>query len=81
MLDEALTRRRKGHAAAISHQKRATEGFLHAADACACRCASEVRFLGTVRDASRIGNMQKELQVDQIEPHAAPATAFVFSIG
>jgi hypothetical protein len=71
VLEQALTRWRKGDAAAIAYQQHHPKGVLHAANAGTGRREREVRAFGPVRDALRLGDVKKEPEIHQIKTHGA----------
>ena len=75
MFHKALSSRRQRYAVAISDQQRRTKRVLHAANARAGGCQSEVCPFGAPRDAARLGNVEEKSQIDQIETHACSPLA------
>ena len=81
MIDEALPCRSQFDAATIALQKINSEHLFHPPDTSACGRQSQVRTLGAMRDASRLGDVKEELQVDQVKAHPWASCAFVMHEG
>ena len=76
MIEQALTGRGQFDAAAAALEQGNAERRLEALDPFARRRQRQIGARSTLRDAARVGHRDKQLQVDQVETHGAPPSAF-----
>jgi hypothetical protein len=76
MMDEGLAGRREGDAAPAAFEQGDARKLFHLPDAAACRCERHMGHLGAARDARAFCDMEKQLQIDEIEAHR-PISCFL----
>lgn len=71
VMDQRQSGGRRCDAAALALEQRHAQRLLHVADALARRSEGEATARRAMGDAGRLGDIQDQLQVDQVESHGS----------